>query len=100
MIPINYWQATDGQYSDKSWDKPLYSTEPNASPNETDYFTIRKEYEDDTGQEHKVTLDMATVIANHLEFKGDVRESQSGQSWRVYKNQLSNSFDLSAIVPA
>ena len=40
---------------------------------------------------------MATVIANHLEFKGDVRESQTGQSWRVYKNVLSNTFDLSAI---
>ena len=40
---------------------------------------------------------MATVIANYLEFKGDVRDSQSGQSFRVYKNKLSNTFDLSAI---
>ena len=97
MIPISYWETTDGEYSEKSWDKPLYASEPNTAPESCDYFTIRKEYEDDTGQEHKVTLEMATVIANHLEFKGDVRESQSGQSWRVYKNVLSNTFDLSAI---
>ena len=98
MIPISYWETTDGEYSEKSWDKPLYATELNTAPESCDYFTIRKEYEDDAGQEHKVTLEVATVIANYLEFKGDVRDSQSGQSWRVYKNQLSNSFDLSAIV--
>jgi len=97
MIPINYWQTTDGEYSERSWDKPLYSTEPNSAPDDCDYFTIRKEYEDGSGQSQEVTLEMATVIANHLEFKGDVRESQSTKSWRVYKAQLSNTFDLSAI---
>ena len=100
MIPINYWQTTDGQYSDKSWDKPLYSSEANTAPESCDYFTIRKEYEDDDSQKHEVTLEMATAIASYLEFKGDVRESQSELSWRVYKNQISNTFDLSAIVPA
>ena len=97
MIPISYWETTDGQYSDKSWDKPLYASEPNTAPESCDYFTIRKEYDDDAGQKHKVTEEMATVIANYLEFKGDVRESNSAQSWRVYKNQISNTFDLSAI---
>ena len=97
MIPINYWQTTDGEYSDKSWDKPLYSTEQNSAPESCDYFTIRKEYEDDMGQKHKVTFEQATVIANYLQFRGDVRESNSTQSWRVYKNKLSNTFDLSAI---
>ena len=97
MIPINYWKTTDGEYSEKSWDQPLYSSEPNIAPDNCDYFTIRKEYEDNTGQKHEVTSEVATVIANYLEFKGDVRESQSGQSWRVYKNQISNTFDLSAI---
>ena len=56
MIPINYWQTTDGQYSDKSWDKPLYSSEANSAPESCDYFTIRKEYEDDDSQKHEVTL--------------------------------------------
>ena len=99
MIPISYWETTDGQYSEKSWVKPLYASEPNTAPESCDYFTIRKEYEDDAGQKHEVTQEMATVIANYLEFKGDVRESQSGQSWRVYKNQISNTFDLS-VIPA
>jgi hypothetical protein len=99
MIPISYWETTDGQYSEKSWDKPLYASEPNTAPESCDYFTIRKEYDDDAGQKHKVTEEMATVIANYLEFKGDVRESNSAQSWRVYKNQISNTFDLS-VIPA
>ena len=97
MIPINYWQTTDGQYSDKSWDKPLYSSEPNTAPESCDYLTIRKEYEAADGQIHKVAEDTATAIANYLEFKGDVRESQSRESWRVYKNKISNTFDLSVI---
>ena len=96
MIPISYWKTTDGEYSEKSWDKPLYASEPNSAPDECDYFTIRKEY-DNGGTTAEVTEDMATIIANHLEFKGDVRESKSGQSWRVYKNPLSNTFDLSAL---
>ena len=97
MIPISYWKTTDGEYSEKSWDKPLYANEPNTAPESCEYFTIRIEYDDNAGQKHEVTQEMATVIANYLEFKGDVRESQSGQSWRVYKNQISNTFDLSAI---
>ena len=39
----------------------------------------------------------ATAVANHLEFKGEMRESKSGKSWRCYKNQINNTFDLSAI---
>tara|TARA_Y100000310_G_scaffold26490_1_gene25287 strand:+ start:449 stop:748 length:300 start_codon:yes stop_codon:yes gene_type:complete len=97
MIPINYWQSTEGEYSERSWDKPLYSSEQNTAPESCDYFTIRKEFEDKEGTKHQVTQDQATVIANYLEFKGEVRESQTGQSWRVYKKQISNSFDLSAI---
>ena len=97
MIPISYWETTDGEYSEKSWDKPLYANEPNTAPESCDYFTIRKEYDDDAGQKQEVTLEQATVIANYLEFKGEVRESNSTQSWRVYKNQISNTFDLSAI---
>ena len=97
MIPISYWKTTDGEYSEKSWDKPLYANEPNTAPESCDYFTIRKEYEDEEGQKHEVTLEVAIVIANYLEFQGDVRESNSTQSWRVYKNKLSNTFDLSAI---
>ena len=96
MIPISYWETTDGEYSEKSWDKPLYAVELNTAPETCDYFTIRKEY-DNSGTAVEVTEDMATIIANHLEFKGDVRESKSGQSWRVYKNPLSNTFDLSAL---
>ena len=97
MIHISYWKTTDGQYSENSWDKPLYASEPNSAPDECDYFTIRKEY-DNNGTTAEVTEDMATMIAGHLEFKGDVRESRSGNSWRVYKNKLSNTFDLSAIM--
>ena len=97
MIPISYWQTTDGQYSDKSWDKTLYSKEPSTAPESCDYITIRKEYDDNAGQKHEVTLEMATVIANYLEFKGDVRDSQSGESWRVYKDRISNTFDLSVL---
>ena len=97
MIPISYWKTTDGEYSEKSLDQPLYASEPNTAPESCDYFTIRKEYDDDAGQKHEVTQEMATVIANYLEFKGDVRESQTGQSWRVYKTKISNTFDLSAI---
>ena len=63
MIPISYWKSVEGQYSEKSWDKPLYTNEPNSAPTDCDYFT----------------------------------ESQSGNSWRVYKNRISNTFDLSAI---
>ena len=100
MIPISYWKTTDGQYSEKSWDKPLYASEPNTAPESCDYFTIRKEYEDEANQKHEVTEEMATAIASYLEFKGEVRESQSELSWRVYKTQISNTFDLSAIVPA
>ena len=81
-IPIKYWKVTEGQYSDNSFDKPLYTNETNSAPEDCDYFTIAK---------------TATAIANHLQFKGDVRESKSGKSWRVYKNRISNSFDLSAI---
>ena len=97
MIPISYWQTTDGQYSDKSWDKPLYSKEPSTAPESCDYLTIRKEYEDAEGQTHKVTEDTAVAIASYLEFKGDVRDSQSGESWRVYKDRISNTFDLSVL---
>ena len=61
-----------------------------------DYFTIAKEFEVDD-KSHTVDEKTATAIANHLQFKGDVRESKSGKSWRVYKNRISNSFDLSAI---
>ena len=46
---------------------------------------------------HTVDEKTATAVANHLQFKGDVRESKSGKSWRCYRNNISNSFDLSAI---
>tara|TARA_Y100000593_G_C4224996_1_gene293925 strand:- start:599 stop:910 length:312 start_codon:yes stop_codon:yes gene_type:complete len=95
-IPIKYWQATEGQYSENSFDKPLYTNETNSAPDNCDYFTIAKEFEVDD-KSHTVDEKTATAIANHLQFKGDVRESKSGKSWRVYKNRISNSFDLSAI---
>ena len=96
-IPIRYWQSTEGQYSENTFDKPLYSSEPNTAPENTDYFTIKKEFEDAKGQVHSLEEDQVSKIADYLEFRGQVRESRSGESWRVYKNQLNNSFDLSAI---
>lgn len=96
MIPINYWKSTEGQYSENSWDKPLYTNEPNSAPEDCDYFTIRKSFEND-GDVVQVTEKQATAIRDYLQFKGDVRESKSGNSWRVYKNRISNTFDLSAI---
>ena len=48
MIPISYWKSVEGQYSEKSWDKPLYTNEPNTAPTDCDYFTVRKTYENDS----------------------------------------------------
>ena len=96
MIPINYWKSVEGQYSDKSWDKPLYASEPNTAPEDCDYFTVSKTFESE-GKEVAVTEDQVAMIKDYLQFKGDVRESRSGNSWRVYKNRISNTFDLSAI---
>ena len=96
-LSINYWKSVEGQYSDNSFDKPLYTNETNQAPDECDYFTIRKSFEDESGVEHTVDEKTANAIANHLQFKGDVRESKSGKSWRCYRNNISNSFDLSAI---
>ena len=95
-IPIKYWKSTEGQYSDNSFDKPLFTNETNSAPEDCDYFTITKEF-DVNDKPHTIDEKTATAIANHLQFKGDVRESKSGKSWRVYKNRISNSFDLSAI---
>ena len=96
MIPISYWKSVEGQYSDNSWDKPLYTNEPNTAPTDCDYFTVRKTYENDS-KSYEVSEAEATAIRDYLQFKGDVRDSQSGNSWRVYKNRISNTFDLSAI---
>ena len=96
-IPISFWKTTDGQYSEKSWDQPVYSNEPNTAPESADYMTIRKEFEDAKGDAVNVTEDQATAIAKYLQFKGDVRESKSGNSWRVYKSRISNSFDLAIL---
>ena len=96
-IPLRYWQSTEGQYSENTYDKPLYSSEPNTAPEGTDYFTIKKEFEDEKGKSHSIAEDKVAQIADYLEFRGQVRESRSQESWRVYKNQLNNSFDLSAI---
>tara|TARA_R100000664_G_C2751448_1_gene138748 strand:+ start:2085 stop:2387 length:303 start_codon:yes stop_codon:yes gene_type:complete len=97
MIPISYWKTTEGQFSDKSWDKPLYSSEPNSAPTDCDYFTIRKTFEDSDGNTQEISEQKAQAIANHLQFRGDVRESKSGESWRVYRNKLNNTFDLSVL---
>tara|TARA_Y100000004_G_scaffold161882_1_gene190219 strand:+ start:204 stop:509 length:306 start_codon:yes stop_codon:yes gene_type:complete len=96
-IPISFWKTTDGQYSEKSWDQPVYSNEPNTAPESADYMTIRKEFEDSSGNPVDVTQEQATAIASYLKFKGDVRESKSGNSWRVYKTKISNSFDISIL---
>ena len=96
-IPINFWKSTEGQFSENSFDQPLYSSQPNTAPEECDYFSIRKVFEDKSGKEHTIDEKTATAIANHLEFKGEIRESKSGKSWRCYKNQINNTFDLSAI---
>ena len=96
MIPINYWQSTEGAYSENSWDKPLYTNTPNSAPENCDYFTVKKSFEDG-GKVVAVTEDQATSIRDYLQFKGDVRESLSKNSWRVYKNKISNTFDLSVI---
>ena len=89
-LSINYWKSVEGQYSDNSFDKPLYTNESNQAPDECDYFTIRKSFEDESGVEHAVDEKTANAIANHLQFKGDVRESRSGKPWRCYKNNISN----------
>ena len=43
-IPIKYWKSTEGQYSDNSFDKPLFTNETNSAPDTCDYFTIAKEF--------------------------------------------------------
>ena len=97
MIPINFWKSTEGQYSEKSWDKPCYSSEPNTAPDESDYFTIRKEFSSPDGDTVSVSKKQVTLIRDYLLFKGDVRESTSGESWRVFRNNITNTFDMSAI---
>jgi len=96
-IPISFWKSTEGQYSDNSWDKPMYSSEPNTAPESADYLTIRKEFDDAKGNNVEVSQDQATAIAKYLQFKGDVRESNSGNSWRVYKTRISNTFNLAVL---
>ena len=81
-LSINYWKSVEGQYSDNSFDKPLYTNESNQAPDECDYFTIRKSFEDESGVEHTVDEKTANAIANHLQFKGDVRDSKRGKYWR------------------
>ena len=77
-IPINFWKSTEGQFSENSFDQPLYSSQPNTAPEECDYFSIRKVFEDKSGAEHTIDEKTATAVANHLEFKGEIRESKSG----------------------
>ena len=98
-INMKYWQSTEGDYSEKTFDKPLYPTEPNSAPEGCDYFTIQKEQEIPNSTDVlKVSLEDTQRIAQHLQFKGDVRESRTGNSWKCYRNPLDSvTFDLSAI---
>ena len=46
------------------------------SPEQADLMSVAK-------AEH--TLEQAKFIANHLQFRGEVRESDSGKSWYAWK---------------
>ena len=69
-IPINFWKSTEGQFSENSFDQPLYSSQPNTAPEECDYFSIRKVFEDKSGKEH--TIDVSN---NSIAQLGELRLS-------------------------
>jgi|TARA_R100001530_G_scaffold132979_1_gene105873 hypothetical protein len=78
IVDILYWIQTS-------------ESEPNKTAetaDKADFFSIRKE---------DLDRDRVAQIATYLNYKGEVRESESGQSWLVFKSAGSQQFDLSCL---
>jgi len=78
VVDILYWIRTGESELNKTAE----------SANEADFFSIRKA---------DLDKDRVAQIATYLNYKGEVRESESGLSWLVFKSAGSQQFDLSCL---
>ena len=58
------------------------------SPNKADLISVSKD---------DVSMEQMQAVAEHFNFRGDIRESASGESWNVYKvpfNEYAPTFEF------